>query len=177
MQVDAYYTRDDIIIEILRQQLPSGGFALSGKTADPDITAMAIQALAPYYNSEKTYTYTQKESGRELSQNVHTVIEEALSCLSLLQLDTGDFESWGTQNVESTDQVLVALCCLGIDPLTDNRFIKNGNTLLDGILRYRMPDGGFIHSFTYDSDNPTSLPDQSNTMAGEQTLYARALPH
>ncbi len=172
--VDAYYTRDDIIIEILRQQLSSGGFALSGKTADPDITAMAIQALAPYYNSEKTYTYTQKESGRELSQNVHTVIEEALSCLSLLQLDTGDFESWGTQNVESTDQVLVALCCLGIDPLTDNRFIKNGNTLLDGILRYHMPDGGFIHSFTYDSDNPTSLPDQSNTMAGEQTLYAMA---
>ena len=27
----AYYTRDDIIIEILRQQLSDGGFALSGK--------------------------------------------------------------------------------------------------------------------------------------------------
>lgn len=76
--------------------------------------------------------------------------------------------------MESTDQVTVALCCLGIDPLTDERFIKNGNTLLDGILRYRMDDGGFIHSFTYDPDNPTSLPDQSNTMASEQTLYTMA---
>ncbi len=68
----------------------------------------------------------------------------------------------------------MALCCLGIEPLTDPRFIKNGNTLLDGILRYRMPDGGFVHSFVYDPDNPTSSPDRSNTMAGEQTLCAMA---
>ncbi len=170
----AYYTRDDIIIEILRQQLLDGGFALSGKSADPDITAMAVQALAPYYNSEKLYTYTLKSSGEEVTKNVHQVVEEALTCLSGLQLETGDFASWGTVNVESTDQVVVALCCLGINPLKDERFIKNGHTLLDGILRYRMADGGFVHSFTYDPDNPTSLPDQSNTMAGEQTLYTMA---
>lgn len=171
---DAYYTRDDIIIEILRQQLPDGGFALSGKVSDPDITAMALQALAPYYNSERTYTYTQKTLEEEVTKTVRQIVEEALACLSDLQLETGDFSSWGTQNVESTDQVAVALCCLGINPLEDERFIKNGNTLLDGILRYRMTDGGFIHSFTYDPDNPTSLPDQSNTMASEQTLYAMA---
>ncbi len=170
----AYYTRDDIIIEILRQQLSDGGFALSGKASDPDITAMAIQALAPYYNSEKTYNYRQKAIDGETAKTVRQVIDEALLCLSELQLDTGDFASWGTENVESTNQVTVALCCLGIDPLTDERFIKNGNTLLDGILRYRMDDGGFIHSFTYDPDNPTSLPDQSNTMASEQTLYTMA---
>ena len=171
---DAYYTRDDIIIEILRQQLSDGGFALSGKVSDPDITAMAVQALAPYYNDEKNYTYKQKASGEEVTRTVRQIIDEALACLSELQLGTGDFASWGTENVESTDQVVVALCCLGIDPLTDARFIKNGNTLLDGILRYRMNDGGFIHSFTYDPDNPTSLPDQSNTMASEQTLYTMA---
>lgn len=170
----AYYTRDDMIIEILRQQLADGGFALSGQLADPDITAMALQALAPYYNCETVYSYKQKTLGKEVSKTVRQVVEEALGCLSELQLDTGDFASWGTQNVESTDQVVVALCSLGIDPLTDTRFIKNGNTLLDGILRYRMQDGGFIHSFTYDSDNPSSLPDESNTMAGEQTLYTMA---
>lgn len=170
----AFYSRDDIILEILRQQLADGGFALSGKTADPDITAMALQALAPYRNSEKTYTYTLKKTGAQVTKTVHQVIEEALTCLSGLQLETGDFSSWGTENVESTDQVTVALCCLGIDPLTDPRFIKNGNTLLDGILRYRMADGGFVHSYTYDPDNPTSRPDQSNTMAGEQTLYTMA---
>ena len=170
----AVSSRDDILLEILRRQLADGGFALSGKTADPDITAMALQALAPYRNSEKTYTYTQKSMGAQVTKTVRRAVEDAVACLSERQLDTGDFSSWGTENVESTDQVTVALCCLGIDPLTDPRFIKNGNTLMDGILRYRMADGGFVHSFTYDPDNPTSRPDQSNTMAGEQTLYTMA---
>ena len=66
----AFYTRDDIILEILRQQLPDGGFALSGGIADPDITAMALQALAPYRNSEKTYTYTLKKSGEQVTKTV-----------------------------------------------------------------------------------------------------------
>lgn len=171
---DAHDTRDSILLEILRQQLPDGGFALSGGSADPDITAMALQAFAPYQNDEKTYTYTLKKTGEQVTKTVHQVIEESLQCLSALQLPTGDFSSWGTENVESTDQVTVALCSLGIDPLTDPRFIKNGTTLLDGILRYRMPDGGFVHSYTYDPDNPSSHPDQSNTMAGEQTLYTMA---
>lgn len=170
----AAYTRDDIITEILRQQLTDGGFALSGATADADITAMALQALAPYYNSETRYAYTRRATKEETTATVAQVVDEALACLSARQLDTGDFASWGTENVESTDQVVVALCCLGIDPLTDERFIKNGCTLLDGILKYRMKDGGFVHSFTYDPDNPTSLPDKSNTMASEQTLYTMA---
>lgn len=170
----AFYSRDEILLEILRRQLPDGGFALSGSTADPDMTAMALQALAPYYNSEKSYVYVQKARGETVTKTVRQVADEAIDCLSALQLDTGDFTSWGTENVESTDQVTVALCSLGIDPLTDPRFIKNGNTLLDGILRYRMADGGFVHSYTYDPNNPTSHPDCSNSMAGEQTLYTMA---
>lgn len=171
---DAYYTRDDIIVEILRAQLTDGGFALSGRTADPDITAMALQALAPYYNSERSYSYKRRSDSAAVTRRVRDVVDEAIERLSELQLDTGDYTSWGTQNVESTDQVTVALCCLGIDPLTDERFIKNDSTLLDGIMRYRMSDGGFVHSYTYDPDNPTSLPDRSNTMASEQTLYTMA---
>ncbi|WP_044665442.1 hypothetical protein [Syntrophaceticus schinkii] len=76
------------------------------------------------------------------------------------------------ENVESTGQVLVALCALGIDPLTDQRFIKGGNTVIDGIMKYRRPDGGFIHSYTYDEENLSAKPDQSNSIASEQTLYA-----
>lgn len=170
----AYYTRDDIITEILRQQLEDGGFALSGKRSDPDITAMALQALAPYYNSEKKYAYTRKATGEDVTKTVFEVCDEALSCLSQLQLDSGGYSSWGTENVESTDQVIVALCCLDIDPLSDERFIKNGKTLLDGVKLYRMEDGGFVHSYTYDPDNPSSLPDKSNSMASEQTLYTMA---
>lgn len=171
---DAFNTRDDIIIEILRQQLADGGFALSGKTADPDITAMALQSLSPYYNSEKVYSYKQRISGKEVKKTVRQIVDESLTCLSKLQLPTGDFRSWGTQNVESTDQVVVALCSLGVNPLQDERFIKKGKSLVDGILTYKMKDGGFVHSYTYDDENPTSLPDQSNTMASEQTLYTMA---
>lgn len=164
----AFYSREDIITEIISKELADGGFTLTGDVADPDITAMAIQALAPYYNDEKTYEI----NGKTVS--VREVIDRATEKLSAMQTGDGDFLSWGTKNVESTDQVIVALCSLGIDPLSDSRFIKNGKTLLDGILLYRMPDGGFIHSKTYDADNPSSMPGSSNSMAGEQTLYTIA---
>lgn len=154
----AFYSRDDIIGEIVKKQLSDGGFALTGTVSDPDITAMAIQSLAPYYSRP----------------NIKSVIDKALKLLSEQQLPTGDYASWGMQNVESTAQVMIALCTLGIDPLNDNRFIKEGNTLLDGILRYRMHDGGFVHSYTYDAENPTSKPTESNTMASEQVLLALA---
>ena len=167
-------TRDGIITEILCRQLSDGGFALSGNTSDPDITAMAVQALSPYYTSKKVYKYTLKSSKQEISRTVKQVIDESLSCLSRLQTEDGDFISWGTQNAESTAQVAVALCSLNIDPQKDARFIKNDKTLIDGILKYRMPDGGFAHSYTYDPDNPSSKPDKSNSMAGEQVLYALA---
>lgn len=135
---------------------------------------MALQALSPYYNSEKLYSYKQSATGEDAEKTVREVVDEAVLCLSEMQLDTGDFMSWGTENVESTDQVLIALCSLGIDPLNDERFIKNGNTLLDGILKYKMEDGGFAHSFTFDPENPTAVPNSSNSMAGEQTLYTMA---
>lgn len=170
---DAYYTRDDIILQILSVQLENGGFALTGEAADPDITAMALQALAPYYNSETVYTLPGgTASEEEKKTTVRKAAEAALECLSGLQSEQGDFFSWGTQNSESCSQVIIALCALGIDPLCDERFIKNGVTLWDGLMRYRREDGGFLHSFSYDSNNPTSLPDASNSMAGEQALLA-----
>lgn len=169
----ACYTRDDIILNILNRQLTDGGWALSGETADPDITAMAIQALAPYYNSEKEYTYP-GAGGAPVIKKVRTATDEALKCLSDLQQQDGDFFSWGMPNCESAVQVAVALCSLGIDPFTDTRFLKNGHTVYDGILKYRNGDGGFLHSFVYDPENPTSLPDRSNTMASEQALYGMA---
>lgn len=167
----AYYSRDDIIQAILGQQLADGGFSLNGDSADSDISAMALQALAPYYTSGKTYTYVQEATGSRVTKSVRKVVEETLAVLSKMQTNSGDYFSWGTQNVESADQVVVALCCLGINPETDQRFIKNGNTLIDGIMRYRMPDSGFVHSRTYDANNPSSLPNVSNSMASEQTLY------
>lgn len=177
---NAYYTRDDIILNILNKQLSDGGWALTGNVSDPDITSMAIQSLAPYYNSEKEYTYINKKiqpDATEVTKKVRETIDEALNCLSVMQNENGSYTSWGTTNCESTAQVAVALCSLGIDLFTDVRFIKNGNTVFDGIMLFQNEDGGFIHSKEYDPENPTSLPDISNTMASEQTLYAMAAIH
>lgn len=169
---DAATTRQDMIKEILQAQLADGGFSFYHDTADADITAMALQALAPYANSFESFTYTQQATKRQVTKTVRTVVEEALHALSTLQVATGDFASWGENNAESTAQVLVALSALQIDPLTDARFIKNGKTVLDGVMRYQQADGGFIHSENYNPENPTSLPDASNSMASEQVLYA-----
>ena len=179
----AYYSRDDIIVNILNRQLSDGGWALTGEVSDPDITAMAIQSLAPYYNSEKEYTYknsaqSQEENGVVIKK-VRTAIDEALAWLSSVQLADGDFYSWGMPNCESTVQVAVALTSLGIDIFSDARFIKTGsdgepNTVYDGILKYRTKSGGFTHSFVNDAENPSAVAGEPNTMASEQSLYAMA---
>lgn len=168
----AYYTRDDIITQILCAQLDDGGYDLAAASADPDMTAMAIQALAPYYHSSKEYTYTRKGQEEPQTRTVRQVIDEATETLSRLQDEEGGYSSWGMANVESADQVLVALCSIGVDPQSDERFIKNGNTILDSVMSFRLEDGGFLHAKVYDEANPTSLPDESNPMAGYQTLYA-----
>lgn len=174
----AKYTRDDIIKAILEEQIADGGFALWGNVSDVDITGMAIQALAPYYNSDKVYTYKSKKikdaQGNyiECSKTIKQIIDEGLDLMGTRQNTDGDFTSWGTENVESTVQILTALCSIGIDCEKDSRFIKNGKTLIDGIMKYRNDrDGGFLHSYKYDPENPSSKPDASNSMATEQTLY------
>lgn len=174
----AKFTREHIIKLVLEEQLADGGFALTGNIADPDITGMAVQALASYYDSDKVYTYKSKKikndqgSYIECSKTIKQVIDESLDLMGTKQNADGDYFSWGTENVESTVQMLVALSSIGIDCEKDQRFIKDGKTLIDGIMKYRNPkDGGFLHSFTYDPQNPSSRPDASNSMATEQTLY------
>lgn len=140
---DACYSRDDLILSILSRRLDDGGWALSGSVSDPDLTAMAIQALAPYYNSEKEYPCRNPGSAGQTSQKVRDAVDGALEFLSERQREDGGYVSWGMSSCESGVQVLIALCALGINPLTDTRFIKNGQTLYDGILQYRVADGGF----------------------------------
>lgn len=155
------YTRTEMIKKILSFQLPDDGFNLrfaQGSTADPDITAMAIQALAPYY--------------RNATFNVKDPVDKALDCLSELQLDTGDFRSWGTRNSESVSQIIVSLCSIGVDPQNDSRFIKNGINLLDALFYYQQEDGGFAHSYESDPGNPSAIPGESNSIATDQALLA-----
>ena len=142
-------TREKLIETILGAALEDGGWAMSGTKADPDMTAMAIQALAPYYKTNET---------------VKVAVDKALDVLSGLQQGDGGFGSWGTINSESCAQVIVALTALGIDPTTDSRFIKNGNTVLDALAGFYVTGGGFRHTAGGDLDG----------MATEQGYYALA---
>ena len=168
----AKYTRETFITEILKMQLTDGGgdneyggWVLGGygTTSDVDITAMALQALAPYYNDDTVYTYVNENSKTELSKTVRQCVDEALDRLGSMMNRDGGFTSWNTNNVESISQVVVALCSLGIDPMKDGRFITSGGkTLLDGILQFRLSDGGFCHVSG----------GGWNSMANDQATYA-----
>ena len=147
-------TRDGLVAYILVQQLSDGGWALSGTSADPDVTAMALQALAPYRTGDET---------------VDTAVDKGVQLLSDMQLSDGGYSSWGTLNSESCAQVLIALATLGIDPVSDSRFVKNGLTVLDALLAYAV-SGGFRHTVDGEAD----------AIATEQALcaltaYARLL--
>lgn len=124
------YSLSDVKRELLSLQLDNGAWAIAGGFPDVDATAMTIQALAPCYKKEKAVT---------------SAVDAALAFLSETQNPSGDYSSYGIANPESTAQVLIALCSLGIDCETDSRFIKNSCTLLDGIKKYQLADGSFCH--------------------------------
>ena len=169
---DAKYTRETFITEILKMQLTDGvngnaygGWVLGGygSSSDVDITAMAIQALAPYYNDDTVYTYVNAAAGTTVSKTVRQCVDEALDRLGSMMNAGAGFSSWNTNNAESIAQVIVALCALGIDPAADERFVTaDGQTLLDGLLRFRVSDGGFCHV----------LGGGWNSMANDQATYA-----
>lgn len=142
-------TREKLIQVILDAQLNDGGWNLSAENADPDMTAMAIQALAPYYKTNET---------------VKAAVDKALEALSALQRTDGGFDSWDTVNSESCAQVIVALTALGIDPTADSRFVKNGHTVLDALAGFYVTGGGFRHT----------AGGERNDMATEQGYYALA---
>lgn len=149
------YTSDTswLVQAILGQQNADGSWSASAdrkSVGDVDMTAMALQALAPYY----------KDGGNE---TVNTAVEKALNWLS------GKYQS-GYDSSESCAQVVIALSALNLDANTDARFTKTveGKTLsvLGNLLQYRVAkSGGFKHQF---ADKAV------NEMATEQALCAMA---
>ena len=118
-------TLEEAVDKLLEFQLSDGGWSVSGSVSDVDVSAMVLQSLAPHKNDEK----------------VAPAIERALGFLSAAQLEDGDYKSYGVANPQSVAQVIVALSSLSIDLSSDERFIKNGNDLLDGMLKYATADG------------------------------------
>lgn len=121
-------TRKMYVDFILSRELSGGGWAFSGSSPDPDMTAMALCALAKYRSQT----------------DVSAAVSRALELLSRLQNSGGGFSSSGSENSESCSQAIIALCELGIS-LDDGRLVKNGSTILDRLLSFRLADGSFEH--------------------------------
>ena len=115
--------RQQCIDAIVAAQHDDGGWSLmANKTyaSDPDITGMALTALYPYRDQTA----------------VAEVCAEAIACLSAIQHDNGTYESGGSECSESCAWAIIACTTWGINPDTDNRFIKNGNSAVDGLLAH-----------------------------------------
>ena len=67
-------TRDNLIKSIINSQLENGGFALDNENSETDMTAMALQALAPYYLSEKT--------NKEYKDSLNNTVDKAIAFLA-----------------------------------------------------------------------------------------------
>lgn len=121
------YTEESVLQTILDSQTADGGFSLAGGDADVDITAMAIQALAPYKDGA-----------------AGTAIDAALSYLRRNQEPDGGFSNGGKPACESTAQVIMALCALGLDP-DGEKLKKPMGTPLSALFAYLHEDGMFSH--------------------------------
>lgn len=152
----ALNTRESIIDKIISYQADDGGFSANNDEGNVDITAMAVQALAPYADksSDKYEKYKK--------HNADKAVDKALSWLSRQQQTDGSFKQDGEACAESTAQVLTALCCSKIDAVNDSRFIKNGNNALDGIMLFKTENGGFSHT----------MGKGTNAIAEQQVLYS-----
>ncbi len=122
-------TREGLIDHILDNQCSDGGWDLNGESANPDLTGMAIQALAPYYPTD---------------EKVRLAVDKALELISANQNNDGSFLSGGENTPESCAQIITALSALNIDCNSDSRFIKNNRSIADSLMSFSAK-GGFVH--------------------------------
>ena len=124
--------REQLLTEALARQQSSGEFRYTSKWPaelkqkgvddEPDrfdyilLTAKSAQALAPYQSRK----------------DVSAAIDKAIDYLSAQQLASGGFLRYG-EDVEEDAVVLEMMQALGISP-DDERFVKNGNTVPDGMM-------------------------------------------
>lgn len=150
------YTQDSywLVQAILDQQNADGSWSASAETkpaSDVDMTAMALQALAPYYN----------EGG---DTTVNAAVDKALQWLS------AKYKNTGYTSAESCAQVVVALSALQLNANSDSSFVKTVDgaptSVLGDLLRYYLGEGqGFKH---------TASGKTADQKATEQALYAMA---
>ncbi len=168
------FTRDSLICDLLKEQTADGAISASWGV-DPDFTSMAVMALAPYMNSDKKYSFVSNQIKEEnqapatIEITAKEAVNSMLNYLSSIQTDSGAIENWGP-NPCSTAQAIIALSSAGIDCQTDQRFIKNGNTLLSALISYQCDNGGF--SMSLSTEEQPASPDAYTSNQALQALAA-----
>lgn len=144
--VNGNLSREALLEYILSSRNGDGiwGYSWSGVDyPDYDSTAMALNALAPYYGE---------------SAEVTEAVDGIISVLSEAQSESGTFYSANTDAV-----VIMGLTALGIDPETDGRFVKSEGNAVSGLLSYALADSS---GFGYTNNT------EFNAMATEQAFRA-----
>ncbi len=158
-KVKTQTTEQRLVDYIVSQETPNGGWNMLGDYPDSDMTGMAIQALAPYY---------QKRGYEEVT----AAIDRALVALNTRQNASGGFSTMGVETSESCSQVITALCALGINPKKDERFVKGGYWTVENLLTYHISGSGFMHVKAGSGNNVGGVAGEVNGMATEQAYYA-----
>lgn len=122
---DAKWTKAALLAEILSRQNADGGFALNSGASEPDMTAMALTALAAHKSDPAVAAAGQK----------------AVAWLAAAQDGKGGYGD----SSESAAQVIIGLASYGIDP-AGPLFTKNGADLLGRLLSFHTASGGFAHN-------------------------------
>lgn len=153
---NAKHNRENIIKAIFDLRTKDGGWALAGDKADPDMTGLALSALAPYYD---TNSYAKQ------------AIDSGVEILSKMQTENGGFMAFGNENSNSAAVVIVGLCDNKIDPATDKRFIKNGKSLLDNLLSYKLSDNSGFGYLDNKSENALSTEQAFRALISYKNMF------
>lgn len=153
-------TKDDLANKILDKKLLDQkdgknltGWAWAGDKIDPDITAAAINALAPYYNGQNLTTID--------NSKIKLIVNDSVETLSLMQNNNGNIVGSYGPSSETDAFTIMALTSIGMNP-EGEKFTKNNNTVVKGFFGYKGENGSFNH------DNKI----KNNYFATEQSFRA-----
>lgn len=138
---DVRTLEEKLLTYLVKNEEKKGGFSFQGGSR-VDMTAMALNSLAYY----------------EKRPDIKRVIKRSVKYLAAQIDGNGDMG-----NCEATAQTIIGLTSIGVNPLRDKRFIKDGKDLTDGLQLYYR-DGGFAHK----------KKGKVNSIATEQAMLALA---
>jgi len=140
-------TVDAIIAAVLANQQDDGSRSEWGDSIQT--TSNMIAGLSFYYGENEAVT---------------AAVDKAVEFLSDVQKEEGSFDAYGSgADANTAAMVVIGLSALGINPDADQRFEKDGVSVLDALLRFALKDNS---GFGY-TDNTTQ-----NSYATEQAFRA-----